>query len=387
MKRKVCVITGSRADYGLLRWLLQGIKEHEGMALQLVVTGAHLSPEFGHTYRDIESDGFHIDRRVEVLTSSDTAVGVAKSMGLGLIAFADVFHDLQPDLLLLLGDRYEIFSAAAAALVAKIPVAHLHGGELTEGAFDDSLRHAITKMASLHFVAAPEYRARVIQLGEPPERVFMVGGLGVDNIHRMQLLNRGELSASLGFEFGAKSLLVTFHPVTLGRVDSEYQMAELLAALSCLQDTQLLFTMPGADNGSRGLTRMVAAFVQKNANAKAVESLGQHRYMSCVAQVDAVVGNSSSGLTEVPSFKKATVNIGDRQQGRLKAHSVIDCEPDRQSIAAAIARVYQTDFQLQVHSAANPYGNGGATAAILKILETHPLDQICHKKFHDIHVG
>lgn len=177
MKRKVCVITGSRADYGLLRWLLQGIKEHEGMALQLVVTGAHLSPEFGHTYRDIESDGFHIDRRVEVLTSSDTAVGVAKSMGLGLIAFADVFHDLQPDLLLLLGDRYEIFSAAAAALVAKIPVAHLHGGELTEGAFDDSLRHAITKMASLHFVAAPEYRARVIQLGEPPERVFMVGGL------------------------------------------------------------------------------------------------------------------------------------------------------------------------------------------------------------------
>ena len=337
---KICVVTGTRADYGLLRWVMQGIGDAQGLELQVVATGMHLSPEFGLTYRDIEGDGFRIDRKVEMLLSSDSPAGMTKSMGLGLIGIADALEGLRPDLVLLLGDRFEIFSAAAAALLARIPIAHLHGGESTEGAADEAIRHSITKMAYLHFVAAEEYRQRVIQLGEDPGRVFLVGGLGIDNIHKLQLLDRPALERALDFELGRKSLLVTFHPATLDAQAADAQMAGLLDALTGMNDTQLIFTLPNADAGSRALIDRVRQFVANRSNARAYTSLGQLRYLSCLRHVDGVVGNSSSGLIEAPSFGKGTVNIGDRQSGRLKANSVIDCDLSSASIAAALRRLY-----------------------------------------------
>jgi GDP/UDP-N,N'-diacetylbacillosamine 2-epimerase (hydrolysing) len=384
MNRKICVITGTRAEYGLLRWVMQGIKDDAGMTLQVIATGSHLSPEFGLTYRAIEQDGFTIDRKVEMLTSSDTPVGIAKSMGLGLIGFADTLHDLAPDLIVVLGDRFEIFAAVAAALVARIPVAHLHGGETTEGAFDEAFRHSITKMAHLHFVAAEEYRRRVIQLGEQPDRVFLVGGLGVDNIKRLALLNRAALEASLDFKLAQKNLLITFHPVTLEAATATDQMAELLAALDELKDTNLIFTMPNADTDGRALIKMVEQFVAHRTNARAYTSLGQLRYLSCVAVVDGVVGNSSSGLAEVPSFGKGTINIGDRQKGRLQAGSVINCRPSRQAITAAIDTLYSVDFQAQLGQICNPYGDGGASEKIVKTIRDYALDEILKKVFHDL---
>jgi GDP/UDP-N,N'-diacetylbacillosamine 2-epimerase (hydrolysing) len=383
MTRKICVITGTRAEYGLLRWVMQGIKNDPELTLQIVVTGMHLSPEFGLTYHEIEKDGFRIDRKVEMLISSDTPVGIAKSMGLGLIGFADTLNELRPDLIVVLGDRFEIFAAVSAALVARIPVAHLHGGEATEGLVDEAIRHSITKMSQLHFVAAEEYRKRVIQLGEQPERVFLVGGLGVDNIKRLKLLDRAELEASLGFEFAEKNLLITFHPVTLEDSTAANQMATLLAAMDELRDAQLIFTLPNADTDGRILIKMVEQFAASHTNAHVYTSLGQLRYLSCIAHVDAVVGNSSSGLAEVPSFKRATINIGDRQRGRLQAGSIINCEPTRQSIASALEKLYSADFQSGLDQVRNPYGEGGASEAIVSIVKAISLEGILKKRFHD----
>lgn len=386
MTRKICVVTGSRAEYGLLHWVMEGIRQEPNLELQVVATGMHLSPEFGLTYREIEKDGFLIDRKVELLLSSDTPTGLAKSMGLGLIGFGEALQQLQPDLMLVLGDRFEVFSATAAATVARIPIAHLHGGETSEGAFDEAMRHSITKMSHLHFVAAEEYRNRVIQLGEQPDRVFLVGGLGIDNIKKLNLLDRAALEASLGFKLGLRNLLITFHPVTLENATSARQMAELLAALETLEDTHLVFTMPNADADGRVLRDMIEQFVADRANARAYTSLGQLRYLSCIRHVDGVVGNSSSGLAEVPTFRKGTINIGDRQRGRLKAASVIDADPDRTSIAAALNRLYSTDFQKMLPQVRNPYGEGGASERVVSILRTFVLDGIVKKRFFDMHV-
>jgi len=383
MNRKICVITGTRAEYGLLRWVMQGIKDDPELTLQIIATGMHLSPEFGLTYREIEKDGFQIDRKVEMLTSSDTPVGIAKSMGLGMIGIADALNELIPDLIVVLGDRFEIFSAVSAALVARIPVAHLHGGEATEGLIDEAIRHSITKMSHLHFVAAEEYRRRVIQLGEQPERVFLVGGLGIDNIKRLKLLDRAELEASLDFKLGPKNLMITFHPVTLETATATDQMAELLAALADRKDTQLIFTLPNADTDGRALIKMVEQFVAQHANARAYTSLGQLRYLSCVANVDAVVGNSSSGLAEVPSFKKGTINIGDRQRGRLQAASVINSEPIRENIEAALEKLYSTNFQAKLGQVCNPYGEGGASDAIISIVKSVSFVDLIKKRFYD----
>jgi len=383
MTRKICVISGTRADYGLLRWVMQGIKDDPDLALQIIATGMHLSPEFGLTYRAIEDDGFQIDRKIEMLVSSDTSVGIAKSMGLGLIGFAEAFSELHPDLVVVLGDRFEIFSAVSAAAVARIPVVHLHGGEVTEGAFDEALRHSITKMSQLHCVATAAYRRRVIQLGEQPERVFLVGGLGIDNIKKMKLLGRRELEASLDFKLSTKNLLVTFHPVTLEPATAARQMDELLATLGALPDTNLIFTMPNADAEGRLLIKMVEQFVSHHANARAYSSLGQLRYLSCMAHVDGLVGNSSSGLLEAPSFKKGTINIGDRQRGRMQAESVINCEPDRRSIAVALETLYSDDFQAGLNQVRNPYGDGGASEKVLRVLKNHDLNHIVKKVFHD----
>lgn len=382
--RKICIITGTRAEYGLLRWVMQDVKDDPGLKLQIIATGMHLSPEFGLTYRAIERDGFLIDRKVEMLMSSDTSVGVAKSMGLGLIGFSEALNELQPDIVVVLGDRFEIFSAVSAAVVAGIPVAHLHGGETTEGAFDEAFRHSITKMAHLHFVAANVYRQRVIQLGEQPDKVFLVGGLGVDGINRLPLLNRADLEAALDFNLGDKNLLITFHPVTLEADTSGAQMSELLSALAHLNDTKLIFTLPNADTDGRLLTEMVRNFVAHNPNARAYTSLGQLVYLSCMAQVDGVVGNSSSGLLEAPSFKKGTINIGNRQRGRLQASSVINCEPKRESITLSLKKLYSDAFQAALCNVISPYGDGGASMRVVNTLRSYPFADILKKTFYDL---
>lgn len=382
--KTICVVTGTRAEYGLLRWVMEGIQESPLLNLQLVVTGMHLSPEFGLTINEIKNDGFMVDRCVEMLVSSDTPVGITKSIGLGLIGFADAISELEPDMLLVLGDRYEIMAAVVSAMINRVPIAHLHGGEATEGLIDEAIRHSITKMSHLHFVAADEYRRRVIQLGERPSSVFQVGGLGVDNIVNLDLLKRDTLEESLGLHFKEKNLLITFHPVTLDSKSSEDQMVELLAALHELEDTYLIFTMPNSDTDGRVLFKQIGSFVSEHKNASVFTSLGQLRYLSCVAQVDAVVGNSSSGLAEVPSFKKATINIGDRQRGRIKAKSVIDCGPDRSAILQAIQNVYLGEFQNDLKSVVNPYGEGGASQSIVEVLESANLDNLIKKSFYDI---
>lgn len=388
MTRRICFVTGTRAEYGLLRGVIAGVRDAADCKLQIVATGAHLSPEFGLTYREIEADGHVIDERVEILLSSDTPVGVSKAIGLGMIGFADSFARLRPDLIVLLGDRFEILAAASAALVAGIPIAHIHGGETTEGAFDESIRHSVTKMSHLHFVAAAKYRDRVIQLGEAPDRVFLVGGLGIDAIERLDLLDRTGLEEALGFQLGKRNLLVTFHPPTLEAREAGVQMRALLDALASLgPDTHLIFTLPNADTGSRELRAMVEVFVASHTNACAFTSLGQFRYLSCMRHMDGVVGNSSSGIIEAPSFDIGTVNIGDRQSGRLKAKSVIDCAPDRKSIQRALARLFSEAFRASLAKAGGLYGNGGAGNAIVAELRRHRLDGLLKKKFYDIEFG
>ena len=384
MKRKICVVTGSRADYGLLRWVMQGIKEDPELILQVIATGMHLSSTFGLTYKEIEADGFRIDIKLEILSALDSPVGIAESMGQGLIQCAKAFEDLQPDVVVLLGDRFEIFAAAAAALVARIPIAHLHGGETTIGAYDEAFRHSITKMSQLHFVAAEEYRNRVIQLGENPSNVFIVGGLGVDNLRNLALLNKRELEDSLKLKFKSKSLMVTFHPVTLENQTAEHQMKELLNVLSDLRDTTIIFTMPNADTGGLALISMIDEFVIHNTNARAFTSLGQLRYLSCIDNVDGVVGNSSSGLMEVPSFKKGTINIGDRQLGRLQAKSIINSQPKEKNIRDSIKRLYSEDFKTVLLETTNPYGEGGASSRIVKVLREVSLEGVIKKTFYDL---
>jgi len=384
MKRKICVVTGSRADYGLLRWVMQGIKDDPELILQVIATGMHLSSTFGFTYKEIEADGFRIDIKLETLSVLDSPVGIAESMGQGLIGCAKAFDDLEPDIIVILGDRFEIFAAVAAALVARIPLAHLHGGETTVGAFDEAFRHSITKMSQLHFVATEEYKNRVIQLGENPDNVFLVGGLGMDNIRNLTLLNKNELEDSLKLKFGDKSLIVTYHPVTLENQTAGHQMKELLNALSDLRDTTIIFTMPNADTGGRALISMIEEFVMHNTNAHAFTSLGQLRYLSCIAIVDGVVGNSSSGLTEVPSFRKGTINIGDRQLGRVQANSIINSQPNEKNIRDALNRLYSEDFKTILKKTTNPYGKGGASARIVKVLREVSLEGIVKKTFHDL---
>lgn len=384
MKRKICVVTGTRAEYGLLRWVLEEIKNDPYLELQLLVTGSHLSHEFGMTHQQIIDDGYEINKKVEILLSTDSSVGIAKSMGLGFIGFADALSELQPDILVLLGDRFEIFAMAGTALVMDIPIAHLHGGEKTEGAFDEAFRHAITKMSHLHFVAAAEYSKRVIQLGESPTTVFQVGGLGVDGIKRTLLMTRSELESSMNFKFGKKNLLVTFHPVTLEPGSAESQMSALLESLSNLTDTRIIFTAPNADTGGRGLIEILEKYVRNHDNSKLYKSLGQRRYLSCLAYVDAVIGNSSSGLLEAPSFKIGTINIGDRQGGRLQATSVINAAPDSANIDKALKYLYTAEFQKNLANTVNPYGDGGASEKIVRIIKSCDLTGLRKKKFFDL---
>ena len=382
--KKICVVTGTRAEYGLLYWLLKEIEADKELELQLIVTGMHLSPEFGLTYKEIEKE-FKINKKIEMLLSSDTSVGISKSMGLAQISFAESYDELKPDIVIVLGDRYEIFSATSAAMIARIPIAHIHGGEKTEGAFDESIRHSITKMSHLHFTATDEYKNRVIQLGENPSRVFNVGGMGIENIKRLKLLSKDEFEKSIEFKLNIKNILVTFHPVTLENSTAKEQFQQLLDAIDELEDTNIIFTKANSDTDGRVINQMIDEYVTKNSHKSiGFTSLGQLRYLSALQYVDAVVGNSSSGLAEAPSFRIGTINIGDRQKGRIKASSVIDCEPNKDSILNSFEKLYSKEFQETLKTTINPYGNGCASKKIVEILKNVDLENILKKSFYDL---
>lgn len=382
---KICIVTGSRAEYGLLYPLMRLIRKESSMDLQLLVTGMHLSPEFGLTFRQIEADGFSIQEKVEMLLSGDTDTAMIKATGLGMIGFADAFHRLQPDWVVVLGDRFETFAAATAAHLAKIPIAHLHGGELTEGATDDAMRHAITKMAFLHFTSAEPYRKRVIQLGESPRRVFNVGAIGLDNIKGLKLLSKRELQKELDFPFGDKTVLVTYHPTTLERDTATRQVGHLLKALDQFPDIRILFTLPNADAGGRSIIQQMEEYVKKNRErARAFTSLGQLKYLSALQYVSAVVGNSSSGVLEAPYFGIPTVNIGDRQTGRLKPPSVIDTGTDVRSITEGIRKAFLPSFVKLSKRPSYVYGKGDTAPKILRIIQRTGKPASVKKTFHDL---
>lgn len=383
MTRKIAVFTATRAEYGLLYWLMKDIQASDALELQVLVSGMHLSPEFGETWKDIVADGFAIDAKVEMLLSSDTAVGVAKSMGLGALGFADALERLAPDVLVVLGDRFEALAVVQVAAVMRIPVAHLHGGEITEGAYDDAFRHAISKLSYLHFVAAEPYRQRVIQMGEAPQRVFNVGAFGLDHMLRTPRLDRQALSESLGFELDRPFLLATYHPETAIESDATEAFKAMLSAFDAFPGYQVILTYPNADNGGRAIIPLLEAYAAANpGRVLAIPSLGFRRYLSAVALASAVVGNSSSGIIEVPAFGVPSVNIGARQQGRLAAESVVHCAADPVSIRDALAKALDVEFAERCRCVVNPYGQGRAAASTVETLEQFGM--VTPKSFHDL---
>lgn len=386
MPKRVCVVTGSRAEYGLLYWVLRDLQDATDVTLQLVVTGMHLAREFGYTADVIVRDGFSINKRVEMLVSSDTASGVAKSIALGVAGISDALVDLDPDVVLVLGDRFEILAAVQACLVHAIPVAHIAGGDVTEGAIDESMRHAITKMSHVHFATNERSASRIRQMGEDPARVHVVGSPGLDHLHRLELLDRHGLEDALGAPLGERNLLVTFHPVTLSPGASLHQLGELFAALDQLPEEFVVWcTLPNADTGGRELGESLTRWASTRASRVRVHaSLGQLRYLSLLREVEAVVGNSSSGLYEAPSFGVPTVNIGDRQRGRLAADSVFHVEPTREDIGRGLGEALQRGKR----ATQNPYGDGHSAGRIVEIIRRlPPADHLRIKRFHDVAVA
>jgi len=378
--RTICVVTTSRADYGLLRWLLRDLSDDPGIRLQVVVTGSHLSRHHGLTVSEIEADGFPIDGRIETTPAEDGASDVAMATGMGMARFAECFRRLQPDILVGLGDRYELFAAVSAAMLSNIPIAHLHGGESTEGLVDEAIRHAVTKMSHLHFVAAEPFARRVVQMGEDPSRVFTVGAFGLDALERIALLDREGLDRELSLPTGAALIAVTFHPITLQRGGAEIQMAELEAALHATEGAHVVWTLPNADAENGVIRRRIEAFRAAHPDRCGVfESLGQLRYLSLLRHARAVVGNSSSGIIEAPSLGVPTLDIGDRQKGRPRAASVVSCPPDRDLIAAFLAQALASPRKGDI---VNPYGGPGASRKTCRILAEFPLEGLLHKSFH-----
>lgn len=385
--RKICVVTGTRAEYGLLSRLMLMIKDSQETQLQLIVTNMHLSSKYGNTYKEIENDGFTIDRKVPIIdeNSNNDSLSTVMEMSRGLKGYAEAYQELKPDLLLILGDRYEMLAAATAALIMRIPIAHISGGAISEGAFDDAIRHSITKMSQLHFTEAEDYRRRVIQLGEQPDRVFNVGALGVENIKKIPLMSKDEIEDDIKFKIDKKTILVTYHPVTLGNHTVEQDITEFMNALCQRPDIRVIFTMPNSDTGSQAIVDAINVFVTKNqARSVAYKSLGVLRYLSVMKEVGAVVGNSSSGLVEVPSFGIPTLNIGDRQKGRLAAKSVLNCDTDCVSILAGLDLVLSPEFLLFASKAQNPYDIEGTAKAIFGVISTYPLEQLNQKHFYDL---
>jgi GDP/UDP-N,N'-diacetylbacillosamine 2-epimerase (hydrolysing) len=385
MSHKICVVTGSRAEYGLLRRVMQGIQDAPDMNLQVVVTGMHLSPEFGMTIQEIRADGFEPDETIEILLSGDTPTAICKSMGLALIGYGEALQRLKADILVVLGDRFETFCMAAAAQVCRVPLAHIHGGEITEGAIDEAFRHSITKMAHLHFASCEAYRQRIIQLGEPPERVFNVGALGVENIRCVPLMERSELAEAIGFNFEKSYFLVTFHPVTLEKSTSEGQFQSLLDALDAFSEYNIIFTKANSDTDGRVINRLIDDYAKKHPKrCLSVTSLGLQRYLSAMKFCAAVVGNSSSGIVEAPTFKIPTVNIGDRQKGRIQATSILNCSPDDGAIRQAIDQAISPAFQESLATVTNPYDRSGTCSTIVKLLEKTDILSIAKKTFFDV---
>ena len=381
---KICVATGTRAEYGLLRPLMTAIKNEPNWQLQILVTGAHLSPEFGLTFQEIEKDGFHIDKKVEMLLSSDTASSIVKSMGLGMIGFSDALRDLNPDLLVILGDRYEMLALASSTLIFTIPIIHLHGGEITEGAYDDAIRHSISKMSHLHFASTEEYKNRIIQLGENPKFVHNVGAIGLDSVKKLPLLSQDELEQELDFQFKKYNYQVTFHPSTLDKESPEKQFQILLNVIDKQEDSFFVFTKANADTGGRIINKMIDDYVSKNSDkARAFSSLGNLRFLSLVKFCDAVVGNSSSGILEVPSLKTATINIGDRQKGRIQAESIINTKVSEIEILDAFEKVKSEEFKNIVKNSVNPYGSGDTTEKMMAELREINLEAFRTKQFYD----
>ncbi|MDA7576202.1 UDP-N-acetylglucosamine 2-epimerase [Gammaproteobacteria bacterium] len=384
MTRKILVVTGSRAEFGLLKPLLYKIKKDPDLILQIIATGMHLSKKYGLTVNEIHEAGFETDLEIDLMLEDDSDESIAKSIAIGMTHFMSAYKSLSPDLIIILGDRFEILPVAISALIGKVPVAHIHGGEKTEAAYDEAIRHSITKMSHIHFAANEEYRKRIIQLGESPETVFNVGGLGVDAIKEIKLLTKEELEKSLKLKFLDKNLIITFHPVTLNQTGSEDEVKELLSALKDLKETSLIFTMPNADSGNAKIFDLIEGFVYKNNNAYAFKSLGQLRYFSCMSLVDGVVGNSSSGLLEAPTFKIGTINIGDRQKGRLQAGSVLNCTAKKNKILESLSFMYSEKFQSKLKNVKNPYGDGGASIEIVNTLKEIKLEGIIKKTFYDL---
>lgn len=384
--KKIAVFTGTRADYGLLSCLMQRIKDTDGLELLVIVSGMHLSPEFGLTHKQIEKDGFYIDKKIEMLLSSDSSVGVVKSMGIGMVSYADTLEDLQPDMMVILGDRYEAFAMATACLIQKIPIVHLHGGEITEGAFDESIRHSMTKLSSLHFTSTDTYRNRVIQLGEDPSRVYNVGGLGIENIKSLDLLSKEDLEASIDFKLGKQNLLVTYHPVTLDEKGAVDEFFDLIEVLDELEDTHIIFTMPNSDTNGRLIIKMIENYVKDNLDkACYFSSLGKLRYLSALQYMDAVIGNSSSGVIEAPSFHIGTLDIGDRQKGRVKGESVVECIATKSYIKESLDLILSEEFKTKIKDAQNPYDAGLEASKIIvqELLKIDPKDLI-RKPFYDL---
>lgn len=382
--KKVCVLTATRAEYGLLKTVIKKLKQREEIDVRVVVTGAHLSSEFGLTYREIAKDGINIDKKIEILLSSDSTVSVSKSMGLAMISFAEYFHDSKPDLLVVLGDRYETIAVCLAAMNERIPIAHLHGGETTEGAIDEAIRHSITKMSSLHFVSTEKYRKRVIQLGEHPNTVFNVGAMGVENALKTKLLSRDELQKALGIELRPHYAVVTFHPVTLENDTAEQQVKEVLEALVTFDNFDYIITKANADASGISINNIIDEFCENRDNMYCFYSLGVQRYLSAVKYADMVIGNSSSGLIEVPSFGIPTINIGDRQKGRIKAESVFDCEPSKEDIINTInLAINKKDMMGKI---VNPYEGVNTSEEIVNIIcEFVKKDKnVLKKKFYDL---
>ncbi len=384
MSRRICVVTGSRAEFGLLEPILREIVDCPSVSLQLVATGAHLSNAFGQTFREIEAAGFTIDSKVECLMDADTASSINNSVAIALMKFDEIFRDSSPEIVVVLGDRYEILAVVLAALFRQIPVAHISGGEVTKGAFDDAIRHAITKMSHFHFVSTEAYRRRVIQLGEEPDRVFCVGALGIDNVNNLQLVEPAVLAKELKIKFADNNLLVTFHPSTLEPDSGFAQLQALLDALDRLKDSCLIFTKANADTAGVSFNRLIESFVLKHRNSHLFDSLGVKRYFSMVSAVDVVIGNSSSGLVEVPSLKTPTINIGDRQLGRICADSVINCGPTVEEISGALKKAFSSSFQRKVMQTKNPYEGGVAAKTIVEVLANIEISSAMKKSFHDI---
>ena len=382
--KKICVVTGTRAEYGLLSNLMKRINDCPELQLQVIATNMHLSPEFGLTYKEIEADGFRIDKKVEMLLSADTPTATTKSLGLGIIGFADAYNDLKPDMVVILGDRYEMLGAASAALLANIPIAHISGGDVTEGAYDDAIRHSITKMSHLHFTSTEVYRNRVIQLGEEPSHVYNVGSTGIDNIKQLQLMDKKSLEENLGFEFGDNCILVTYHPETKNGQGAAIQFQQLLNALDRI-DCRIIFTKPNSDSDGRVIIDMIDKYVASHSEkAVCYTSLGYMRYLSSLQYVQAVVGNSSSGLIEVPSFGIPTVNIGDRQKGRLHAESVINCPTEEREIYNALKTALSSEFKIKARNVANPYEKDGSNDKIFDVLLNCEPKSLLKKHFYDL---